>query len=141
MQLGVQNLLPALQQLIAQQLSLHIFKAQALDGLGKALSGFALLPEEQNRLFNDGQRLLLVGKDLAESLALSYLLAPAAADIDLVAIGPLIQSVEVAGTDAASAVVANALVDLQHAVHHFGRAHGAGLDHAALFAAGGCAGR
>ena len=46
MEFSVQNLLFTLQQLIAQQLSLHILKAQALDGLGKALSGFALLPEE-----------------------------------------------------------------------------------------------
>ena len=72
---GIQNLLLALQQVVGQQLGFHVLKAQALDGLGEALAGLPLLPEEENGLLNDAERLLLVSEDLAEGPALGHLLA------------------------------------------------------------------
>ena len=70
MQLGVQNLLLALQQIAAQQLGFHVLKAQALDGLGEPLAGLALFPEEEDGLLDDVQGFLLIGEDLGEGAAL-----------------------------------------------------------------------
>ena len=52
MQLGIQNLLFAVQKIIGEKLGFHIFKAETLDGSGKTLSGLSLLTEEKNGLFN-----------------------------------------------------------------------------------------
>ena len=75
MKLGVQDLLLPLEQIVREELGLHIFKTQALDGLGEPLAGLALLPEQQNSLLNDVQGLVLVGEDLAQSAALGGLFA------------------------------------------------------------------
>ena len=48
MQLRVQNLLLALEQIVREELGLHVLKPKALDGLGKPLARLALLPEQQN---------------------------------------------------------------------------------------------
>ena len=52
MQLGIQNLLFAIQQVIGKKLSFHIFKTETLDGSGKTLAGLSLFTEEKNGLFN-----------------------------------------------------------------------------------------
>ena len=44
-ELGVQNGLLAGEDAVGEKLLLHVLKAQALDGVGKALAGPALLPE------------------------------------------------------------------------------------------------
>ena len=134
MQLRVQNLLLALEQIVREELGLHVLKPKALDGLGKPLARLALLPEQKNGLLNNIEGLLLIRKDLAQRTALGHLLAPAAANIDLIPIGTAVHGVKVALVNAPAAVVADALVDLRHAVAQRGRAHGAGLDHAALLA-------
>ena len=134
-ELGGQNGVLAGQNIVGEDFLLHILEAQALDGVGEAFAGLALLAEEEDGLFDSVQDLFLAGKELAEGLAVGNLLAPAAADVDLEAGLALFNGVEGAVADAAAAVVADLGVDFQHAVLDLAGLHGADVDDLALLAA------
>ena len=126
-----QDLLLALEQVVGEELCLDVLKAQARDGVRKALAGDALVAEEQECLLQYVQDLLLGGEDLVERLALRHLLAPTPADADAVAVGARLQRLEGALADAAAAVVAGVRVDDQARVRQLRRADGAVLLHRA----------
>ena len=118
MQLRADDLVLSFQQLGTQQLALDIFKAQTLDGIRETLAGLALFAEEQDCLLDDLHHLFLRGKHRVQRFAVGIFLTPASADIDAVSILAGRHCLERAGTDAATAVVAQVRVNLQNAVHH-----------------------
>ena len=136
MQVCFENLLLSCEDLVPQQLRFHLLKAQPVDGCCKPLSGQSLFSEQQDGLLHHGQHFLLRGEDLGQCVTLGNLLAPPAADIDLIAGLSVLDGVEVALAHAASAVVAERGVDLHDAVHDFGGAHGTYRLNGALAAAG-----
>lgn len=52
MKLRIQNLLLSLQNFIRQKLLLHVIEAETFDGRSETFAGNALLPIQENRLFN-----------------------------------------------------------------------------------------
>ena len=67
--LVLQNLVFSAEDVIGEDLSLHILKAQPGDGVGEALAGLAVFPIEEDGLLDDGQNLLLAGEELAQGRA------------------------------------------------------------------------
>ena len=122
MELGANDLVLAGEDVVAEKLLLHILEAQPLDGVGEAFAGLALLAEEQDCLLDDAQHFLLRGEYRVKRLTLCNLLAPASANVDAVAVLAVRHCLERALGDTASAVIADVLVDLQHAVDHLRRA-------------------
>lgn len=119
-----------------EQLVLDVIEAQTVDGIGEALSGDALIPEEEDGALDDIQHFLLRGKDLVHGMAVGNALAPAAAQIDSVAVHELLGDAEGALALAAATVVAGGGVDVQGAVFQLGHMDGAvGLHLADLAAA------
>ena len=68
-------------------------------------------------------------------MAVGNLLAPASANIDLIAVRTLVQRVERTLSNAAAAVVADLFIDLQLSVHNGGGLHRTGFLHLADLAA------
>ena len=52
MKLRIQNLLLSLQNFIRQKLLFHVIEAETFDGRSETFAGNALLPIQENRLFN-----------------------------------------------------------------------------------------
>ena len=94
------------QQCVVEELTLYLCKADAFNGISEAFAGDALVAEEQDGLFNRIEDLFLAREDPVERNAVLYVLAPAAADIDAVAVHCVVKDMERAGADAASAVIA-----------------------------------
>ena len=53
------------EQVVGEELRLHVLKAEAGDRVGEALAGDALFAEEQNRLFDHGEHLFASVKTLS----------------------------------------------------------------------------
>ena len=135
MQLRVENLLLARHYVALEQLLLHVLEAEARYRLREALSGLALLAEEQDGLLYSIEGLFLRREYLRERAARRGGLSPASAYIYLVSARSLRHRVEVAFSDAMAAVVAFVAVYLKHAVDELRRSDGArGLDGAFLAA-------
>ena len=106
----------ALEQLVAEQLRLYVFKADALNGVREALALDALVAEQQDCLLHDIQNFLLRGEDLLQRDAVCALLAPASADVYAVAVDGVITCMERALADTASAAGTDLWIDRQLAV-------------------------
>ena len=113
------NLIFSFQQFVAQKLCLNIFKAQTLDGIGETFSGFTLFSEQQDCFFDDLHYFFFRSKYRVQRSAVCIFLAPTSADIYAIAILSIRHRLEWAGIDAASAVVADILIDGQNTIHYF----------------------
>ena len=119
---------------LLQQLLLDSIKTQALDGIGKTLTGDALVAEEADNLLHHVHNILFGGENLVKRLGSGSLLAPAATNGDFVAVG-IGNGIKQALIHAATAVVAEAGVDDQLFVHHLCDLDRAVQLHLALLAA------
>lgn len=101
----------ALEQIVGEQLLLYILKAQTRNRIGKASP---VIPCSRNRriafstIFSTSS---LSVKDLLEIASSCNLLAPSSADINAVAAGIFLKRLKRTFPEAASAVVADRLVD------------------------------
>ena len=99
------------QQIVGQQLLLHILKTQTGNSIRETFAGDALVTEEQDCLLDDVQDFVTIGEDLIQVTSLCNTFAPSAADINTVAVGVVGEALERALVDAASAVVTYILID------------------------------
>ena len=130
-----ENLFLAFEQFIAQKLSLCLFKADALDGVGKTLAGNALITEKKNGFFNNAHQLFFVGENLAENPSVCNTLAPTSADIDLPAVGTFVITMERALADTTAAAVAKRRVNHKLTVQKFCGMNRAGKRNLTFFTA------
>lgn len=98
-------------QIIGKKLLLYVLKSEPCYGIGEALAGDALFTEEKDGLFNDVEDLFFAGEDGIEIVSLGNAFAPAAADVDPVSGGVVLDRLERTFTDAASAVVADRFIN------------------------------
>ena len=99
------------QKIIRKQLLLHVFESQSCYGVCEALACDTLLTEEEDSFLYNIKYFFFICKYFVQISALSYFLAPAAADVDAVSVGVVLYCMERTFSYAASAVVAVAVVD------------------------------
>ena len=117
------------------QLLIHIVETQTGDGIRKPLPGDALIPEQQNGLFNYIHDFFFSGGQLGQRRTVCNLLAPAAANVDLVAVLVFFQSAKGALAFAAATVVAHIGINVDLAVHDLSNLDGAVVLDLAILAA------
>ena len=122
--LGRDILFLALQQIIRQQLRLHILKSETSHSICETLARDALLTEQEDRLLHYIQHLISVGEYLVQILSLSHLLSPASADVDSVAGDVALNRTKGTLAHTPSAVITCIRVDDNFAVCHLCRLDG-----------------
>lgn len=128
------DLVFSLKEIICEKHRFRLIETDAVDGLGKALAGDALLTEQKNGLLNYVKRLILLGEDLTHGASLRTFLSPSSAEGDFDS-GSTAHGFEQALRHTASAVDAEAAVNLKNSVYDGCRAHRADSAHGTLFAA------
>ena len=121
--------------LLVQQLVLNIIEAKAIDGVCKTLAGDTFFAEEQDGAFYHLDDLFFAGEDLIQRAAFCNLLAPASADVDLVAVGGIVDCTEGTLAYAATAVIALVGRNMDLAIHQFSNLDRAAINNLALLAA------
>ena len=106
-------------KIIGEKLFLYVFKAEACNGIGKALACDALLAEQKNCFFHNSQYFFFVGEYLVQVTSLSDFFAPSAADVDTVAVGVLLECLEWTFADTSAAVVTKFRIDGNFAIYQF----------------------
>ena len=99
------------QQIILKELFLHVFKSESRHSIGKSLTCDPLLAEQKDCFFNDSKDFFFICKYFIQISSLSYFLSPASADVYAVPVRVILNRMERALADAASAMIAGSLIN------------------------------